>query len=388
MENGALGVFEPAEIERVDLENFSDLKLPPALSDFLPHGRQPEPVSWEEVRSAFIAHARALNSGPPLQRLYERMEQFAVGNAGASIDLTWFAERIAARPLLWLVIDDLSPSEAKPILRDQEFRLTGLFAEDGRRSQPARKISKFATELSVGLVVRRILKDRLKGARPAGQDLAQAILSLEPRLGLGRAAYSVTTLLAAISGAPGPVSACLLFELLSRQEWRDKVHRELNSLTAPEICSAPTRKAPVTLNFVREVLRMWSFPLIVRRPVKRPLSVAGEVLSEGESYFLSTYLIHRRSEFWTDPDRFDPDRWNGASSASGTFVPFGWGPRTCVGAALGLSQLILLCHLIVNRLEIALDPETSPEIRIGNVAVPHDFHGVVSVNGSTSTTAG
>jgi cytochrome P450 len=85
---------------------------------------------------------------------------------------------------------------------------------------------------------------------------------------------------------------------------------------------------------------------------------------------IPVYSIHRDAEFYTNPEAFDPDRF--ASGAdhfrrSGVFLPFGSGPRQCLGLkyALALAK-VLLCEIVINfqidasdktRLPIVMNPD-------------------------------
>lgn len=231
-------------------------------------------------------------------------------------------------------------------------------------------------EYRIGGDVRRLVRQRLRSNDERHIDLLSGILPLAPKVGVTRTAYIATTLLTAIAGAPGPVAACLAFELASRPGWRRRLRTELEPLTLDDLFVSPIRSAPETHGFVREVLRLWSFPLIARRVAKKAMIVEGHSLEPGEAYVFSTFLPHRDPDDWSDPEIFKPERWRGnACRRPGSYVPFGWGVRTCPGAALGLSQLILLTHLLTMKFDFDVSPESDPSIELANVAWPRNFHG-------------
>jgi cytochrome P450 len=87
-------------------------------------------------------------------------------------------------------------------------------------------------------------------------------------------------------------------------------------------------------------------------------------------------MIHHDPEVWKDPDLFDPDRWLRESDHGPTsghhYVPFGWPPKACVGAGLGMTQLIVLAYLMSTRFGLTVADPAS--VRMGLVAVAVPLH--------------
>ena len=145
--------------------------------------------------------------------------------------------------------------------------------------------------------------------------------------------------------------------------------------------AAPPRAAPATHRFVKEVLRVWSSPLALTRGVRTPLEVAGEKLEPGQQFHLSPYFAHRDPEAWEHPERFDPDRWQPGSGAGPAhacaYAPFGWAPTSCIGAGLGLVELILLCRLLTTEYRVEAPGVDDVEIFMGAVPLPQGFRGTI-----------
>ncbi len=73
---------------------------------------------------------------------------------------------------------------------------------------------------------------------------------------------------------------------------------------------------------------------------------------------ISPWLIHRHRKLWDDPAAFDPDRFEGKPQdylTNGSYIPFGVGPRTCIGASFALAEASLVLARVLERFVIELD---------------------------------
>ncbi|MDI5943860.1 cytochrome P450, partial [Micromonospora sp. DH15] len=71
------------------------------------------------------------------------------------------------------------------------------------------------------------------------------------------------------------------------------------------------------------------------------------------------YTLHRHPEFWPDPDRFDPDRFDPdrrADRPRSAYIPFGAGPRFCVGNNLGLMEAVFVLACVTRQLRLSRQP--------------------------------
>jgi len=71
---------------------------------------------------------------------------------------------------------------------------------------------------------------------------------------------------------------------------------------------------------------------------------------------VSPYVLHRHRLLWTDPDIFDPRRFLTGDVDRHAFLPFGVGPRMCIGAALAMQEAVLVVAMILRRFAIELAP--------------------------------
>jgi cytochrome P450 len=374
-----LAVFDAEAAQKANAANFRDMTLPDKLADLV-RGRTGDPVTWKGVRAAWMAQLRHLSGAEGVGKLAARMAGLLDERLDRPLDLVWAAQEVCTRALVPIVIEDLSPADTARVLRDQTYKLQRLLALEAPPPRFWKEIRAIWIQVSAGSVVRRELRGRAAGRRPRRLDLTDPVVDMLPELGIDRAVDSVTAILTAIAGPPGSVAACLVYELVQRPGWMERLAAELEPIPPEDLHNA--RVAPATHRFVKETLRMWSPPVFLTRPVRADIDLGEHCLKEGQRYFVSPYLIHHDPRHWKDHDTFDPDRWlsdaeHGPCSAA-SYVPFGWSPTTCIGASLGTSQLMLLCQLLCTRYRIELAKPENVRMALAAVPLPVNFRGTIS----------
>ncbi|XP_044260316.1 cytochrome P450 4g1-like [Tribolium madens] len=79
------------------------------------------------------------------------------------------------------------------------------------------------------------------------------------------------------------------------------------------------------------------------------------VIPTGSIVLIPIYHISRKSEFWKEPNKFDPDRFlpeNNTNRHRYTFIPFSSGPRNCVGYKYGIMSVKVLLSTILRKYTI------------------------------------
>lgn len=85
-------------------------------------------------------------------------------------------------------------------------------------------------------------------------------------------------------------------------------------------------------NFFAEVIRLYPSIWIVERRAIAEETIGGYTIPRGSSVLVSPYILHRRADFWPNPERFDPTRFKAESNRPRhAYLPFGLGPHRCVG---------------------------------------------------------
>lgn len=377
-QHNVLAVLDAQAAQRLDAANFADLTLPDSLADVV-RGRKSEAVTWQQVRSAWAGQMRHLSGPLGVEQLARRMDDMLDAQVGRHQDLGLMIARLSAESLVPAIITGLSAGAHRRVVNDLRAKMAWVLsnANVGRWH----KLKMLACQLGTGLAVRRALQSRANGRRPRQLDLTDPLVDLLAGLGLDRAVDAVATLLTAISGSPPSAAACLVFELSRQHQWRARLESELCAVPPADIYSSPMRAAPLTGRFAKEVLRLWGSPSITVRRVRTDIKNDDVSLKTGQLYMLSGFMVHHDTRDWPDAESFDPDRWLSDSPRGAcphaSYVPFGWAPNSCVGANLGLAQMITLAQLLCTRYRIeAPDPERA-HIALDGIVMPVNFNGTV-----------
>jgi cytochrome P450 len=138
---------------------------------------------------------------------------------------------------------------------------------------------------------------------------------------------------------------------------RERFHAELDATLDGPPTLADVDALDVTRRIVHETMRAYPPIHTVPRETTRPVEVGGYRLGSGTRTHLGIWGIHRDERFWTDPDAWRPARWRDRSpeSAGSAYLPFGTGPRTCLGRRFALLEATLVLAAVGRR--YALDPE-------------------------------
>jgi cytochrome P450 len=88
----------------------------------------------------------------------------------------------------------------------------------------------------------------------------------------------------------------------------------------------------------------------------------GYQLPKGAALVIALYAIHSNPDIWDNPHRFDPDRWNSFNPKEKpkcSYVPFGTGPRSCIGFNFALGEVKVVLPSLVYRYEFVREGETT-----------------------------
>lgn len=117
-------------------------------------------------------------------------------------------------------------------------------------------------------------------------------------------------------------------------------------------------RLPLLDRVIKESMRLLpAIPFLFFRRSAAPVRLGNYDLPEGAKVIVSPFITQRMPELYPDPHRFHPERWSGAPPGPYAYLPFGAGPRTCLGVSLAGISLRIMLPLIVQRHGLALPPD-------------------------------
>ena len=229
-------------------------------------------------------------------------------------------------------------------------------------------------------LIDRIVADRARRPRgPEPRDLFDALAAPDPETGLAQDPQRLGDQIATIVVAGHETTAAAMFwacYLLARHP--DVQERLANEVRAIELSPDNSIDQVPRLVFTRavidEVLRLYPAAFVIVRQALGDDMAADVPVSAGSLVLIAPWVLHRHRQFWTAPERFDPSRFLPGMPQPPRFayMPFGAGPRTCVGAPFALTELVLVIATLLRnfRIELAPHPPVKP---IGLVTVRPDL---------------
>ncbi len=175
----------------------------------------------------------------------------------------------------------------------------------------------------------------------------------------------------------------VVYQLAKHPEWQQKVREEIWSVTgAPQKYRGPTPLAfeqlnqlPLTEMVFKEALRMRPpLPAMPRRAFA-DFEFGGYTIPAGTRVGLDIHYTHYHAEYWEDPYRFNPYRFEAEAEKEHTgyaWIPFGGGAHKCLGLRFADMQIKLLLAHLLGRFEISADQGYEPSWQVYPIQKPKD----------------
>jgi cytochrome P450 len=212
--------------------------------------------------------------------------------------------------------------------------------------------------------------DRLIGARGRAGDaqpkdlLARLIAARDEETGGGMTAQEVRDQIVTIFMAGHETTALALtwtWYLLSLHPAVEaKLHAELASVLAGRTPRHDDlAKLPYARMVIEESIRLYPPAHTLSRTAVADDEVLGHRVPKGATVLIVPWLLHRKAKLWDEPLHFDPERFAPERAARRhrfAYIPFGAGPRICIGAAFAMAEATLILATLAQRYCLRLKP--------------------------------
>jgi len=132
-------------------------------------------------------------------------------------------------------------------------------------------------------------------------------------------------------------------------------------------------KLTFTRAVIDETMRLYPPAFLIARSAAGPDVVAGNEVARADVILIAPWLLHRHEKLWQQPNAFMPQRFMPGAKPSDRFayLPFGVGPRVCIGAHFAIVEATLALAKIVGHFHVTLEDKT-PVMPVGVVTTQPD----------------
>jgi cytochrome P450 len=113
---------------------------------------------------------------------------------------------------------------------------------------------------------------------------------------------------------------------------------------------------PLLERVIKESMRLLPPVPLGSRTATKPTELGPYLLPQWTEIVFSQYHTHHAADLYPEPERFRPDRWLGLNPSAYEYIPFGGGPRLCVGAAFAMMEMKVVLPLLLQRYRLELVP--------------------------------
>lgn len=159
----------------------------------------------------------------------------------------------------------------------------------------------------------------------------------------------------------------LLYLLSSRPDCLARVRQEFESVLGDgPLSHGDVPKFPFATQVIQEALRLYPPFWMVDRMAVADDRVGDLVIPQGSTVIVFVYGAHHASGHWPDAEGFDPERFvkgNDKLRTPFTYLPFGAGPRGCIGNNYAMLQILMILGALVRKYDLHLTPGQTIEAR-------------------------
>lgn len=220
-------------------------------------------------------------------------------------------------------------------------------------------------------ILYKIIDQRL--AEPAGEprDLLGMLLAAEREhtggsIRKGQVRDELLTLLIAGHETTGFTLAMAIWLLAMNVGVQQKLRAELKAqIGGAEVTPENLAACPLLEAVVNETLRLYPAAWIIGRRTVADEVFEGYLLKKDSEIQISILALHRNKDYWSEPEKFKPERFLGENpepKQKQAYMPFGAGPRRCIGNVFAMMEMQVAIAQTLLRYELSVSDTREPKI--------------------------
>ncbi|MCX8225485.1 MAG: cytochrome P450, partial [Sulfitobacter sp.] len=147
------------------------------------------------------------------------------------------------------------------------------------------------------------------------------------------------------------------------QDAQDKARTEAQSVLKGRAATGDdVENLPFVRQIIDEALRLYPPAGIISRTAQKADTLGGREIRPGDTVMIPIYALGRHEQLWDDPNAFKPERFEDRKSIDRyAYLPFGDGPRICIGASFALQEAVIVLATLLSRYKFTAVKGKDPE---------------------------
>ncbi|XP_043835124.1 cytochrome P450 3A24-like [Dromiciops gliroides] len=167
------------------------------------------------------------------------------------------------------------------------------------------------------------------------------------------------------------VLSFLFYNLAIHPEIQEKLQKEVDAVLPNK--EAVTYDALVQMEYldmvIHENLRLFPIAGRIERVAKKTVEINGVTIPKGAVVMIPPFVLHRDAEYWPEPEEFRPERFSKENKESinpYVYLPFGAGPRNCIGMRFALMSMKVATSRLMQEFSFRTCKETQVPLKLSN----------------------
>lgn len=377
-------VTDPALVKRVLLDerdnfpktHFERETLGPLLGNGVLIAQDPDWRWQRQIAAPLFRHSDILDYVPSMTASAEetiaRWGREGPARRNIDEDMTHATFRVIAETMLHdddpgvaAVIERANRDYLTPVSWPLAYCLVGLPAWLAYPGRASRK----RAERDMRQTVLQLVADRRAGAGTRNDLLARLMMAHDPESGQAMSdeqmVDNLLTFLLAGHETTARALSWALYLVSQSPEWEARLLDEVRAIAGEGAIEAKhVDKLQLTAMFIKETMRVYPPISSMVRVAARGCDLGGAKVKAGGLIIIPIYAIHRHRRLWDDPARFDPERFRPereAKHARYQYMPFGAGPRICIGASFAQIEAVVMLAAFVRAARFSTPAGFVPE---------------------------
>ncbi|MEQ9258514.1 MAG: cytochrome P450 [Roseovarius sp.] len=213
-------------------------------------------------------------------------------------------------------------------------------------------------------LARQVIEDRRAENRPEPRDFLDLMIEAlkEDFEDLETTVDNLLTFVVAGHETSANAIAWGFYLLALVEDVQADIRDEIISVT-PEapVTFEDVQRMPLLRAHIKETLRLYPSAAFFARDAGADITIKDVTFKEGDALFFPVYSLHRNEKLWDEPNEYQPERFLLANYPRGQYIPFGDGPRICIGAQYAETEMMVLMASVLRRNRFMLSDAPLPD---------------------------